>query len=94
MTMHVIYNAETVEKIVQTSNKLCNKTKWNKKSFAAKLSIWFILVFVRTESNTIWHKLNFIPKTLKDQYISLYEKLINRLKIYTNVIEYVQKDIY
>ena len=41
MVMHGIYNAEMIEKIVNTLEKLHNKTTWNERLFSGKLVHWF-----------------------------------------------------
>ena len=38
MILYGIYNAETIETIVNTLKKVTNKTKWNEKVFVGKLT--------------------------------------------------------
>ena len=41
MIMYCIYKAETIENLVNTVEKMHNKTTWNKKLFMGKLTWWF-----------------------------------------------------
>ena len=45
MIIYGIYNAETVEKIVNTSQKIHNKTTWNERLFSAKHDSWYIVIY-------------------------------------------------
>ena len=57
--MYGIYNAETVENIVDTLEKMPNRTTQNEKLFMVKLTHWFIGINQR-RAGTLCYKLNFI----------------------------------
>ena len=41
MVMYVIYNSDTLEKLINTVQKMHNTTSWNENLFASKLNHWF-----------------------------------------------------
>ena len=41
VVMYGIYNADTLEKLINTVHKMHNETTWNEKLFAGKLDKWY-----------------------------------------------------
>ena len=41
MVMYGVYNSDTLEDLIDTVNKLHNKTTWNEKLFAGQINNWY-----------------------------------------------------
>ena len=95
MLMYGIYNAETLEKLINTVHKIHNTTSSHEKLFAGEhnYSIFRILYMhslgiQHYSTNTLLHL-----RIIQDKYISLYTELITQLHTYVSAIRILVKDI-
>ena len=91
MVMYGIYNAETIKKLVYTLETMYNKTTWNERLFAGKLTYWFN--WYLPEEGVVHYAINSILyiNTLKEKHNKMYEKLIHKLEMYANAIRILLK---
>ena len=76
MIIYSFYNAQTAENLVNTLERVFNKTTWNKKLFTGILTHWFN--WYLSEEGVIHYAINSILfiNTFKEKYNKMYEKLI------------------
>ena len=91
MVIYDICNAETIEKLVNTFKNLHNKTTWNKRLFGGKLIYWFN--WYLSKESVVHYAINSMSyiNTLQMKYNKMYEKHINRPKMYANAIRILSK---
>ena len=90
-----VYNAETLEKVINTLQHTHNTTSSHKKLFAGHQSF---LTLRSLYANALGLQHYFINsllylRTVKDKYIALYRELITQLHIYTKSIRVFVKRI-
>ena len=75
MVMYSIYNSDTLEKLINTVNKMHNKTTWNEKnSLPVKLIICVIGHYAIN---------SFLYLTMtREKYVKMFERLISQLWMY------------
>ena len=91
MVMCSIYNSETLEKLIDTLDKMHNSTTTNEKLFASKLDSWYNWYLT---NNGIGHyAINSLLylRMLRKKYVKMYEKFINQLCMYAKVIRILLK---
>ena len=85
MLMYGIYNAETLEKLINTVHEIHNTTSWHEKLFSGEHN-HSIFIILYTPSLGLQHystnSLLYLS-IIQDKYISLYRELITQL--HTNV---------
>ena len=93
MLMYGIYNAETLEKIINTVHEIHNVTSSHEKLFAGEHnpSLFRMLYMdaLGIQQYAI-HSLLFL-RIIQDIYISLYRELIAQLHIYVSAIRILAK---
>ena len=82
--MYVIYNAETLEKFIDTVHQIHNPTSSHERLFARQQSS---LIFKSLYTNALrlqHYSINSLLylRTVQDKYIALYKELITQLYIY------------
>ena len=93
MLMYGIYNAETLEKLINTMHHIHNTTSSHEKLFAEQQSS---LTLKSLYTNTLGlqqcsiNSLVYL-RTVQDNYISLYKELIIQLHIYATTIRVLAK---
>ena len=60
MVMYIIYNSDTLEKLIDIVYKLHNKTTWNERQFVSKLKDWYQWYLIKEGSSTLCHKFSFV----------------------------------
>ena len=94
LLMYGIYNAETLEKLINTVQDLHNITSSNKRLFAGEHNpALFILLYMNALGiqQYTFDSLLFL-RVVQDKYISLYKELITQLKSYVTAIRILTKD--
>ena len=84
MLMYRIYNAETLEKLINTVQEIHNVTSSNKRLFAGEHNpALFRLLYMDALGvhQYAFNSLLFL-RIVQDKYISLYKELITQLKSY------------
>ena len=93
MLMYGIYNAETLEKLINTVHEIHNVTSFHEKLFAGEHnSTLFRLLYTDTLSIQQYaiNSLLFL-RVMQDKYISLYSELITQLHSYVSGIRVLTK---
>ena len=93
MLMYGIYNAETLEKLINTVHKIHNVTSSHEKLFAGEHNpTIFRLLYMDTlgVQQYTFHSLLFL-RVVQDKYISLYRELITQLQSYVSAIRELAK---
>ena len=93
MLMYRIYNAETLEKIINTVQELHNVTSPHEKLFAGehKTALFRILYMnALGVQQYSFNSLHFL-RIVQDKYISLYKELVTQLKSYISAIRILAK---
>ena len=93
MLMYSVYNAETLEKLINTVHNIHNTTTSHERLFAGQ-HIPSVFRTLYVHSLGLHHySINSLLylRTIQDKYISLYRELIAQLCIYTSVIRILAK---
>ena len=93
MVMYGIYNAETLEQVINTVHHIHNTTSSNKKLFAGQHSTT-LLQCLYANAQGIQHYsiiLLLYLRTVKDKYVLLYQEHIKQLHIYAMAIRILTK---
>ena len=85
MVLYGIYNSETIEKLINTIQKM-HKTTWNDNLFVGKLNKWF--QWYLSKDRAVHNAINSMlyVTTLREKYVKMYVKFISQLKIKASVI--------
>ena len=91
--MYEIYNAETLEKLINTVQEIHNVTSSHERLFAGEHNpAIFRLLFMNAfgVQQYAFNLLLFL-RVVQDKYISLYKELITQLKLYVSAIRILAK---
>ena len=93
MLMYGVYNAETLEKLIQTVHKIHNVTSSHEELFAGEHDhslFWIIYTDALGMQQFATDSLLFL-RIIQDKYISLYRELITQLNTYVSAIRVLAK---
>ena len=93
MLMYRIYNAETLEKLINTVQELHNVTSCHERLFAGEHNpVLFRILYTNALviQQYAFNSLLFL-RIVQDKYISLYKELITQLKSYVSAIRILAK---
>ena len=93
MLMYGIYNAEMLEKLINTIHNIHNVTSSHKRLFAGEHnSTLFRLLYTSNLGiqQYVFNSLLYL-RVKQDKYISLYKELITQLKAYVSAIRILSK---
>ena len=93
MLMYGIYNAETLEKIINSVHNIHNTTSFHKKLFAGQQSSLTLRSLYANSLGLHHYSINSLiyPRTVQDKYIVLYRELITQMHIYLSSIRVLVK---
>ena len=93
MLLYGIYNAETLEKLINIVHDIHNSTSFHEKLFAAQQSLLTLKSLYTNALGLQHYVINSLLylRTVKDKYISLYKELIAQLHIYATAIRVLAK---
>ena len=93
MVMYVIYNAETLEQIINTVHCTHNITSSHEKLFAAQKGSLTLRSLYANAQGIQHYSVNLLLylRTVKEKYVLLYKKLKSQLHIYTAAIRILAK---
>ena len=93
MLMYGIYNAETLEQLINTVHHIHNTTSSNEKLFARQQSSLTPKSLYANALGLWYYSINSLLyfRTVQDKYVSLYKELITQLCIYATVIRVLAK---
>ena len=86
-----VYNAETLEKLVNTVHIMHNNTTPNEKLFAGDFSSAFTSYINQKRVQHYTINTVLYLRTLKEKYVKLYEEFIMQLCIYMKAIRVLAK---
>ena len=93
MLMYGIYNAETLERLINTVHHIHNTTSSHEKLFAGKQSSLTLKSLYANALGLQHYSINSLLywRTVQDKYVSLYKALITQLYIYPTAIRVLAK---
>ena len=94
MVMYGIYNAETIEQLMNTVHCIHNTTSSNKKLFARQegsLTFWSLYASAEGIQHYSKNSLLYL-RTAKDKYVLLYEELIMQSQKYATAVRIFTKE--
>ena len=93
MLMYGIYNAETLEKLINTVHNIHNVTSSHEKMFAGEHNPTIFRLSYTTSLGVQQYAFNSLLylRVIQDKYISLYKELITQLKAYILAIRILSK---
>ena len=93
MLMYGIYNAKTLEKLINAVPELHNVTSSHKKLFAGEHSPALFRILYMNALGIQQYTFNSLLflRIVQDKYISLYKELITQLKSYVSAIRILAK---
>ena len=93
MLMYGIYNAETLEKVINTVHNIHNITSSHEKMFAGEHNPTIFRLTYTTSLGVQQYAFNSLLylRVIWDKYISLYRELITQLKAYVSAIRILSK---
>ena len=93
MLMYGIYNAETLEKLINTVHNIYNTTSSHERLFVGQYSSITFKSHYAHPLGLHLYSINSLlyVKTIQDKYIALYRELISHLHIYASAIKILAK---
>ena len=93
MMIYGIYNAETLEKLINTVHNIHKTTSSHKKLFAGQQSSLTLKSLYAHSLGSHHYSINSLLylRTIQDNYIALYRELITQLWIYVPAIRILAK---
>ena len=93
MLMYSIYNAETLEKLINTVHQIHNTTSLHERLFAGQQSSLTLRSLYANTLGLQHYSINSLLylRTVQDIYIALYKELITQLHIYATSIRILTK---
>ena len=93
MLMYGIYNAETLEKLINTVKELHNVTSLHEKLFAGEHNPSLFRILYMNALGVQQYTFNSLLflRIVQDKYISLYKELVTQLKSYISTIRVLAK---
>ena len=93
MLMYRIYNAETLEKLINTLQDIHNVTSSHEKLFAGEHNPTMFRLLYTNALGIQQYALNSLLflRVVQDKYISLYKELITQLRSYVSAIRVLAK---
>ena len=95
MLMYGVYNAETLEKLINTVHHIQNTTSSYKRLFAGQQNSLTLRSLYANSLVLHHYSINSLLylRTVQDKYIALYMELVSQLHIYTTSLRILEKDI-
>ena len=91
MVMYGVYNADTLEKLIDSVHYIHNKTTTNEKLFTVELSTAYIWYVNKQGIQNYAINILLYLRMVRDKYIKMYEELITHLHMYAKVIRILAK---
>ena len=91
MILYGIHNSDTLENLINTVHRLHNQSTWNESLFAGELERWHRwYLSARDVNHYAINSLLFLTTT-REKYVKMYERVINQLRNYSQVIRVLSK---
>ena len=91
MIIYGVYNADTLEKLIQMVHKMNTKSDWFERFYAGHVNKWFEMYFSSQGVNYYAiHSLLYLRK-IQEKYIKMHERFVNQLKEYSRAIRILSK---
>ena len=91
--MYCIYNAEPLEKLINTVHQIHNTTSSHERLFAGQQSSLMLRLLYANTLGLQHYSINSLLylRTVQDKYITFYKELISQLCIYATAIRVLTK---
>ena len=93
MIMYGVYNVDMLEKLIQMVHKMNTKSVWIERLYAGHVNKCLKCTHRQGANYYAMHSLLYL-RPIQEKYIKMYERFVNQLKEYLQVIRFCQKDIY
>ena len=91
MVLYGIYNSDTLETLIDTVHILHNQSTWNERLFMEEIERWYRwYLSARGVNHYEINSLLFLTTT-REKYVKMYERFINQLRMYSQVIRVLSK---
>ena len=96
MLKYDVYNAETLEKLINTVHNIHNMTSSHERLFAGQQSSLTLRSLYDNSLGLHHYSINSLLylRTVEDKYIELYRELITQLQIYSSAIRILSKEYF
>ena len=94
MVMYGIYNSDTLEDLINTVHKLHNQSTWNEKLFGGQMKDWYHWYLSSRSVNHYAINSPLFLTTAREKYVKMYERFINQLRQYAQVIGILSKGYF
>ena len=91
MVMYGVYNSDTLEDLIDTVHKLHNRTTWNEKLFSGQINNWYNYYSSFTGIQLYAVNSLLFLTTGREKYVKIYERFLNQLRQYSQVIRVLYK---
>ena len=93
MLMYIVYNAETLEKLIKTVHNINNTTTSHERLFTGQHSPSVFKTLYAHSLGLHHYSINSLLylRTTQDKYISLYRELISQLHMHASAISILAK---
>ena len=88
LVMYGIYNSDTLDDLIDTVHRLHNKSTWDERLFAGQIKDWYLSA--KGVNHYAINSLLFLT-AVREKYVKMYERFINHLKEYSQVIRILSK---
>ena len=91
MVLYGIYNSDTLENLIDTVHRLHNQSTWNERLFTGGIEKWYRWsLSAKGVNHYAINSLLFLT-TAREKYVKMYERLINQLRMFSQVIRVLSK---
>ena len=91
VVMYGVDNSDTLEDLINTVHRLHNQSTWNERLFVGQVKDWYHwYLSSRGVNHYAINSLLFLT-TAREKYVKMYERLINQLREYAQVIRILSK---
>ena len=87
----VSYNSDTLEDLIDTGQKLNNRTTWDEKIFTGQIDNWY--KYYLSSTGIQHYAINFLLflTTVREKYVKMYKRFLNQLRQYSQAIRVLSK---
>ena len=94
VVLYGIYNSDTLEALIDTVHRLHNQSTWNEELLVGEIEKWYCYYLSARGVNHYAINVLLFLTTTREKYVKVYERCINQLKTYSQMIRVLSKVIY
>ena len=91
VVLYGIYNSDTLDNLIDTVHRLHNQSTWNETLFVGEIEKWYRWYLSARDVNHYTINTLLFLTTVREKYVKMYERFINQLKMYSQVIRVLTK---